>query len=96
MLPVVVFLQENVGARGEEGVRRLLRRDGQDGVVVLGAEAAGEIEDVAGLANRLSKVAQCIGELLEATGVLRDVHVPPDKVVILDLQVDSTMQFIVT
>lgn len=40
LLLVVLFFKEEVGAGGEEGVRRVLRSDGRNSMAVLGAEAA--------------------------------------------------------
>ena len=75
VLLVVLFLQEKVGSRRKEGVRWLARGDRWDRVAVLGTEPAQHVEDLARLAHRLADVVESIGELLEAPGVLGDVHI---------------------
>jgi hypothetical protein len=63
---------------------------------VLGAQAAQHIEHLAHLTHRLADVAKRIGELLEAAGVLLDVHVALDKVPVLHFQIDGAVKFVVT
>lgn len=61
-------------------MRQLLCPDHWDGVLVLGAEAALHVQDLAGLTNGLANVAKSVSNMLEATHVLSDVHVTLDKV----------------
>ena len=95
MLLVVLLLQEKVGTRREEGVWRLLRRDRRDGMTILGAEATQHVQDLARLTNRLADVAEGISKLLQAAGVLSDIHVTLHQISKLRLQIDSTMELVV-
>jgi hypothetical protein len=95
MLAVILFFQQQVRARREEGVWRLSCRDHRDGVMVLGAEAAQHVEHLARLTHWLTNITETIGELLEAPGVLSNVHVALDKTPELGLKVDRAMKFVV-
>jgi hypothetical protein len=78
MLLVVVLLQEEVRTRREEDMRRLLCGDGRDDVAVLGAQSTQHVQDLTRLAHWLADVVESIGKLLEAAGVLGDVHIALD------------------
>ena len=77
-------------------MRRLLGGDDGDGVAILGAQPAQHVQDLAHLPHWLADIAERIGELLEASGVLGDVHIALDHVPKLYLQIDSAMELIVT
>jgi hypothetical protein len=68
VLLVIVLLQKQVGAGGEEGVRRLFGGDHWNGMAVLGAEPEEKVEHLAGLTDGLADVVKGIGELLEMGG----------------------------
>ena len=74
---------------------RLARRDGRDGMAIPRAESAEHGKNLTGLLDRLADVAEGIGELLQATGVLGDVHVPLNEVAVLSFQIDGAMEFVV-
>lgn len=80
----------------------MLGRDRVDGVVVFGAEAAEEVQDLAGLTDWLAcltdwltDVAHGISELLEAAVLLRDVHVTLDEVAVLSMEVHDAVKLVV-
>ena len=73
----------------------MARGDRQDRVAVLGTEPTQHVEDLARLAHRLADIAESIGELLEAPGVLGDVHVALHQIAELRLEVHGAMQFVV-
>lgn len=75
---------------------RILGSDDGNGVAILGAESAKHVQDLTGLANGLADVAEGIGELLQLVGVLRDIHVALKQTPELRLQVDSTVELIIT
>ena len=85
MFLIVVFLLEKVGPRREEGVRRLLQCDREDGMAVPGAQTAQHVQHLASLTNQLADVAERFREFLEAPGLLGDVHVTLDQVAELSL-----------
>lgn len=80
MLLVIVFLKKKVRSREEEGVWWLFGGDGWNGVVVLRAEAAQHVQDLASLADRLPDIMESVGQLLEVPGILHDVHVALNQV----------------
>jgi hypothetical protein len=76
-------------------VRRILVGDDGDGVAVLGGKPTKQVQNLRRLAHRLTDVAKCVGEELEAAGIGGDVHVALDQVAKLGLEVDDTMKFVV-
>jgi hypothetical protein len=86
MLRVVLFLEEQVGAGGEEGVRRVLAGDHRNSVAILGGETPEHVEDLRCLAHRLADIAQRVGELLQLAGVGLDIHVALDQAPELSLR----------
>jgi hypothetical protein len=95
VLFVVLLFKKKVGARREERVRRLARRDRRDHMTILGAEAAQHVQHLAGLAHRLADVPERISQLLEASSVLGDIHVALHQISELGLQIDYAMKLVV-
>ena len=60
-------------------MRTVLRSDHGNSVAILGAEATEHVENLGGLTQRLTDVAQSVSELLDVAGVRRDVHVALDQ-----------------
>lgn len=75
VLLVILFFQEQVGAGGEESMRRVLGGDHRDDMPILGRETTEHVEDLGSLIDGLSDVTQGIGELLQPADVGLDVHV---------------------
>jgi hypothetical protein len=92
MLCVVLFLEEQVGAGGEEGVRRVLAGDHRNSVVILGGETPEHVEDLRCLAHKLADITQRVGELLQLAGVGLDIHVALDQAPEFSLQVNSAVK----
>jgi hypothetical protein len=95
MFLVVLFLEEQVGAGGEEGVRRVLAGDHRNSVAILGGETPEHVEDLRRLTHRLADIAQRVGELLQLAGVGLDIHVALDQALELGLQVNSAVKLMV-
>lgn len=49
-------------------------------MVVLRAKATQHVQDLASLADRLPDITESVSQLLEAPGILRDVHVALNQV----------------
>ena len=79
VLHIVLFLQQQIGAHREEGVRRLLGSDDRNSMAVLGGEAAKHVQDLGRLAHRLADIPKNVGELLQFAGVGCDVNVALDE-----------------
>ena len=53
------------------------------------------MEHLSHLANRLANITECVGKLLQAPGVLGDVHVALDEVAEFGFQVHGAMKLVV-
>jgi hypothetical protein len=89
------LLEEEVKASAHEGVRRELGGDDGLDVAILRVEVAEEIEHLARLGHRLADIAEVVGELLEAGGVLGHAHVALVDGAELGLEVDRALQLVV-
>jgi hypothetical protein len=89
------LLQEQVRSRAHECTRQEFGGDHRLDVAVLGVKPAQEVEDLAWLGHWLADFAELVGELLQAAGVLGDVHITLVDAAEFSFNVDSALQLVV-
>jgi hypothetical protein len=89
------FFKKQVRTGTHECVWGLFGGDHRFDVAVLGIEPTKKVEDLTWLRHRLADVAKAVGELLQARGVLGDVHVALMKRAELSLVVGGSLKFVV-
>lgn len=77
-------------------MRRLLGGDHQNGMAILRAQAPRHVEDLAYLMNWLPNLAEIISKVLQAPGVLSNLHVGLDKVPELGFKIHGAVELIIT
>ena len=67
VLHVAQFLEQERGPSAHEGVRRRPVGEGRDEVAVLRMKTSDQVENLAGLGDRVADVAKGVGQSLEAS-----------------------------